>query len=44
MAAMGKERELRRHWQHVRQLILEKADASVVQLADPARGLEGHQA
>jgi hypothetical protein len=30
MAAMGKERELRRHWQHVRQLILEEADASVV--------------
>src|SRR2546422_225372 len=26
MAAIGKERELRRHWQHVRKLILEEAD------------------
>jgi hypothetical protein len=25
MAAIGKERELRRHWQHVRKLILEEA-------------------
>jgi hypothetical protein len=30
MAAMGKERELRRHWQHVRKLILEQADVAVV--------------
>jgi hypothetical protein len=30
MAAIGKEREQRRHWQQVRQLILEEADASVV--------------
>ena len=26
MAAIGKQRELRRHWQHVRKLILEEAD------------------
>ncbi len=30
MAAIGKEREQRRHWQQVRQLILGEADASVV--------------
>jgi hypothetical protein len=30
MAAIGNEREQRRHWQQVRQLILEEADESVV--------------
>jgi hypothetical protein len=30
MAAIGKEREQRWHWQQVRQLILEEADAAVV--------------
>ena len=30
MAAIGKERELRRHWQHVRKLILEEADVVAV--------------
>src|SRR5213596_3537518 len=30
MAAIGKQRELRRHWQHVRKLILEEADVVAV--------------
>jgi hypothetical protein len=30
MAAIGKERELRRQWQQVRKLILEKADVAAV--------------
>ena len=42
-AVIGKEREQRRHWQQVRQLILEEADAAVVSLADQARGFEGRQ-
>ena len=29
-AAIGNERELRRHWQHVRKLILEEADVVAV--------------
>jgi len=29
MAAIGKQRELRRHWQHVRKLILEEADVVI---------------
>ena len=30
MAAIGKERELRRHWRQVRELILQEADAAAV--------------
>jgi len=30
IAAIGKKRELRRHWQHVRKLILEQADVVAV--------------
>ena len=30
VAAIGNERELRRHWQHVRKLILEEADVVAV--------------
>jgi len=30
MAAIGKERELRRHWQQTRKLILEEADGAAV--------------
>jgi hypothetical protein len=30
MAAIGKDRELRRHWQQVRKLILEEADVAAV--------------
>ena len=30
MAAIGKKRELRRHWQQVRELILQEADAAAV--------------
>jgi hypothetical protein len=30
MAAIGKERELRRHWQQVAKLILEEADVASV--------------
>jgi uncharacterized membrane protein len=30
MAAISKERELRRHWQQVRELILQEADAAAV--------------
>jgi hypothetical protein len=41
MAAIGKERELRRHWQQVAKLILEEADVASV---SPTRAIEGRQA
>jgi hypothetical protein len=41
MAAISKERKQRRHWQHVRKLILEEADCRGNQLAGSARGFEG---
>ena len=43
MAAIGKERELRPHWQRVRELMLQEADVAVPQLAGPACGFEGRQ-
>jgi hypothetical protein len=30
MAGIGKERELRRHWQQVRELVLEEADVVAI--------------
>ena len=43
MAAIGKEREQRRHWQQVRELMLQEAGRGSCQPAGPACGFEGRQ-
>ena len=43
MAAIGKERELRPHWQQVRELMLQEPDVAAVSW-QPACGVEGRQA
>ena len=43
MAAIGKEREQRLHWQRVREVMLQEADEGSRHLAGPACGFEGRQ-
>jgi len=44
MAAIGKERELRPHWQQIRELMLQEGRCGSRHLAGPACGFEGRQA
>jgi hypothetical protein len=43
MAAIGEERELRPHWQRVRELMLQEADVAALSSRIPACGFEGRQ-